>query len=598
MKYTRLFGILCLVFGVWLSLSAQEGDSDTTTLLPIGGFYGDTFPGFVEAVLPHAGEDRVYILVVPASFSYDATVLTAEDLLVNTGDAENRRRQLEELCNEMAELPCEVIVVPVYTNELANTEAVLDYVPEDLAGVYFLGGDQVIAMQILAGSVLEGALSDAFARGVPMGGNSAGLAVLSTAMIAGYAGDEFGPENGLSEGAVEIWNGELERGLSFGSKNVVLEQHFWERARISRTLNALVSPDAPNIAIGVDSFTGGHLVDDTKFGDIFGLYTALVLDGETFGSADSATFGEISGTLSIRNVVFHLLAEGDFSYDIPSRSMNIAPVLTEGGVDYSGLNVGSEQAKVIIGGNLFGVFDGEEAEIFGRFIAASGGDSSTIQIIATGYADAESAQAGIDQYREALLAIAPNLEIIETIAIDSAVVAESAPNGALIIGADQSLLNADYVRVVLDWYLSGTTLFFDGAASGLAGAFYSAHPPTPYDSDDDLLIEEATQGPFLEGATTIRNGLGLLNANVEPRIMDDNRFGRWVALAYHMQQITTFGIADDTALYLSGDESVVLGLNGVFALDLRDATLAEGTNGGMVIANGLLDVLTAGDSLD
>ena len=165
MKYTRLFGILCLIFGVWLSVSAQEDDSASTTLLPIGGFYGDTFPGFVEAVLPHAGDDRVYILVVPASFSYDPEVLIAEDLLINTYDADIRRRQLEEVCNDMADLPCEVALVPLYTNEAANNEAVLDYLPEDLAGVYFLGGDQVIAMQIIAGSTLEAGLEEAFARG-------------------------------------------------------------------------------------------------------------------------------------------------------------------------------------------------------------------------------------------------------------------------------------------------------------------------------------------------------------------------------------------------------------------------------------------------
>ena len=99
MKYTRLFGILCLVFGVWLSVSAQEGDNDSTTLLLIGGFYVETFPGFVEAALLHAGEDRVYILVVPAAYAYDADVMLPEELLINTGDAEYRRRQLEDICN-------------------------------------------------------------------------------------------------------------------------------------------------------------------------------------------------------------------------------------------------------------------------------------------------------------------------------------------------------------------------------------------------------------------------------------------------------------------------------------------------------------------
>lgn len=598
MKHIRLIGMILVLLGIWASNAVAQDEAPDTTFLPIGGFYGDTFPGFIETALPHAGEDRVYILVVPASFAYDAEVMTSEELLINTIDAERRRRQLEDVCNEMSELPCVVIVIPAYTKELAQQEIVLDFFPEDLAGVYFLGGDQTIAMQIIAGSILEGALEEAFLRGVPMGGNSAGLAVLSYNMIAGYSADEFGPENGLNEGSVLIWNTEAERGLSFGSQNVVLEQHFWERARLSRALNALTLPDTPNILIGVDSFTGGKLVNDTTFGDIFGVYTAAVFDADTFGAAENATFGAQSGTLSMRDVVFHLLAEGDFSYDILNRSMNIAPLIEAGGVDYSGLNVSADSADIIIGGNLFGVFEGEEADIFGQFIASAGGDSATIHIIATGYADESSAQAGVDMYREALLALAPNLQISESIVLDAPLAADEIPNGALIIGADQSLLNADNVRVVLDWYLAGTTLFFDGAASPLAGVYISAHAPTPYDSDDDLLIEEATQASFLEGSTTVTNGLGLLNANFEPRLMDDNRFGRWVSLAYYLPEITTFGIADDTALFLSGDGSTVLGLNGVFALDLRHATLDTGTNGGKVFANGLLDILTAGDAID
>nr|MCU0482198.1 hypothetical protein [Anaerolineae bacterium] len=514
MKHIRLIGMMLALLGILASVAIAQDETSDTTFLPIGGFYGDTFPGFVETVLPHAGEDRVYMLVVPASFTYDVDVLTAEDLLINTRDAERRRRQLEDVCNEMSELPCEVMVIPVYTKELANQEAVLDYFADDLAGVYFLGGDQVFAMQIIAGSILETALEEAFWRGVPMGGNSAGLAVLSYNMIAGYSTDEFGPENGLDEGSVLIWNTPEERGLSFGSQNVVLEQHFWERARLSRAINALTMPDTPNILIGVDSFTGGRLVNDTTFGDLFGLYTAAVFDADTFGAADNATFGEQSGTLSIRDVVFHLLAEGDFSYDILNRSMNIAPMIEAGGINYSGLAVDS---TVIIGGNLFGVFDGEEAEIFGRFIASAGGNSATIHIVATGYADESTAQAGVDMYRSALLALAPNLVISESIVLDAPLAADEIPDGALIIGADQSLLNADNVQVLLDWHNAGTTLFFDGAASPLAGVSISAHAPTPYDSDDDLLIEEATQASFLVGSTTVGNGLGLVNANFEPR---------------------------------------------------------------------------------
>ena len=52
--------------------------------------------------------------------------------------------------------------------------------------MYVLGGDQTVAMQVVAGTPVEAAMAAAYARGAVFGGNSAGDAVQSRNMINGY----------------------------------------------------------------------------------------------------------------------------------------------------------------------------------------------------------------------------------------------------------------------------------------------------------------------------------------------------------------------------------------------------------------------------
>ena len=95
-------------------------------------------------------------------------------------------------------------------------------------GVYIPGGDQTFAMIVIADSPAETALEALSTNGVPIGGNSAGAAVQSYYMIAGYTGDNSAWD-GLKEGAVDLWYGDsmipYERGLRFGLTSAVLEQH-------------------------------------------------------------------------------------------------------------------------------------------------------------------------------------------------------------------------------------------------------------------------------------------------------------------------------------------------------------------------------------
>jgi len=577
----KIFLFCLLVLGVLpLSVAAQE-DVDTV-YIPIGGSYTDTFEGFLEPIIEYAGTletDRVYILMLPMTFTYDPFVLTTTDLIDNTQASERRRRQLEDQCSEMTDLYCQVVVPPIYTREAAEDELALDYFTEDLAGVYFLGGDQVFAMQITANTPLEEALADAFARGVPMGGNSAGLAIGSRTMIAGYGGDQYGPENGFHEGAVLVWNGEEERGLSFGATEVVLEQHFWERARFARFLNALARADVPPVGIGVDTYTGGYLVNGTAFGGVFGLYGAVVFDVESLAARESAKpvpAGDDNNVLSIRNVLLHTLAPGDFAYDVTTRTPSWAPVVTSADRESGTLALPEGAGTIsLIGGNSdVSVLMPSDAA---NYIFLAGYADAAAAAEVTGFVDGEGA-IFLDADTEY-----PDLAGVNTI--------------ALVVG-DLSLVDVAQFAAIVEAWASGVNLVLGGEAAALAGTTYAAMPPTPYDSEDDLAIELATEGTLLQGGTPFAAGLGLIPVSIEVSVLADNRYGRWVSLAYNTPDELALGMSNEATIVINAEGARVIGGNVVMVLDLSAATLAVGDNDGLVIANGILDVVAPSEFID
>ncbi len=588
MRKIFVFSLMLMLLTA-IGISAQE-DGDTT-LIPIGGFYLETFPGFVEQAILHAEaleSDRVYILMMPMSFTYDPLVLTGADLIDNTLASENRRRQLEDECRAQTdELYCEVVVPPLYNREAAMAEIALDYFEEDLAAVYFLGGDQTYAMQITAGTPLEDALREAFESGVPMGGNSAGLAILSRTMIGGYAGDDFGPENALLEGAVDVWNGEdgavgedtvARRGLDFGTTSVILEQHFWERARISRLLNAIVQDDVPHIGIGVDSLTGGLLQNDETFGGMFGLYGAAILDAESLGAVETANFD--NGVLSVRNVLVHVLAPGDFSYDITTRQPSWVNSTGAINRDWSSTFAVPEGAGALV---LMSNLPVHVSEITAQL------EQMQTAVIITAYTNSEAVVAAYADTPAEIIMLAEGETLPDL----------SAYPLVIVHAGDQSLIDVAQLEPLRAAWEGGATLVMDDAAAAAAGAFYSAHPPTPYDSDDDLLIEEATQASFIEGNTEIRAGLGLINAIIEPNVMDDNRWGRFFSAAYAHPELLALGVTDDMSLVITASGAVIpsVGTNGLFVLDLSNAALSWGDNGYPVIGNGVLDVFAPDETV-
>jgi cyanophycinase len=580
------------------SLALAQND---TLLMPIGGGYADTFPSLIKAAASRARGGSVSIVVVPVTYSSSASSITEAERKLNLSDAEKRRAQLEAACNRgvPAGKRCTVTLVPVFTRADAEDPKNVALINPDVAAVFFLGGDQTVAVNALVDTPLEQALTAAYRRGVLIAGTSAGLSVQSQDMIAGYQA-KGGPANGLNKGTLDLWDNANRRGLDFGITNAVMEQHFWERGRLPRLLNALAQPGVPGVGIGVDTYTGALISDGSCLEGISGLYTVAVLDAETFDAARRASYRQ--DILSMHNVLFHLLAPGDFSFDINSRMTSLAAPPKMLRRDFDMLKLPDGAGSLLLAGNLLRAANGQtpasvpaDSPVLKRFVELAGG--KTIYILATGYPSDETAQAAADLYAKALgtptqtLILKP--DSTATIPTDS-----TAYGGLLVIAPDQSTINPDLLAPVKSAWLSGKPLLLDNAAAALAGAFYSAQKPTPKPSmQQPKANTDYIQNAFIEGSTNIAKGLGLLPVTVEPRLLADFRWGRMIALAHEHPDLPAFGIADETALEIGRDGATVIGTNGVVTLDLRKAQRSLGTNHAYVFANGLLDTFAPGEAV-
>ena len=129
-----------------------------------------------------------------------------------------------------------------------------------------------------------------------MAGTSAGAAAMSTSMIV--RGE---PSSHPHKNAVK-----LSPGLGF-LKNIIIDQHFSERGRISRLITA-VSYNPYNLGIGIDENTA-IILDGHGVLEVFGQGSTTIVDGSQI------TFNEIAEvadneSFSICGVQFHVLRDG------------------------------------------------------------------------------------------------------------------------------------------------------------------------------------------------------------------------------------------------------------------------------------------------
>ena len=167
---------------------------------------------------------------------------------------------------------------------------------EEASGVFFTGGNQLRLTTLLGGTPVAKLIRTANARGVTVGGTSAGASILSEHMIA--AGDEGS--------AVVAGSVRLAPGLGLTNR-FIIDQHFRQRDRLGRLLTALAyNPFA--VGIGLDEDTAALIGPDETL-EVEGSGGVTVVDASevSYSSIDSVEEGQPACVLGLK---LHVLVAG------------------------------------------------------------------------------------------------------------------------------------------------------------------------------------------------------------------------------------------------------------------------------------------------
>jgi cyanophycinase-like exopeptidase len=580
--------------------SAYQGVNDTL-LLPAGGGYAEIYPALSEAAIANAHSGIASILILPISMASDAIEISDDERRQLLQSTDNLRDEIEAACQQIAgnTITCQVTVVPIFTREDASNPDLMLFFQLELSAIFIPDGNPDIAMQIIGGTLVEGALVSAHQKGTAISGTGAGGRLTSTAMLSGYS-PGFGAENALNFGAVELWNSAEQHGFFFGFQSAVIDSHFLQEGNLGRLLNAIHLPEAPHLGIGVDTGTSMSSPNGDLIIDVAGRTLVMVLDAETYTSADGVHYrgcGETAAAvlpctpwISLRNVLVQTLAPGGFTYDIPTRQHSLGEPAVRLERNISRLRTIPGYGPLILSGGLKTSNSGQT--VLDRFVDLAGGESGRVLVISTGQSDARQAElVAVDLVNSLemdadILTLLPGNESVE---IDP-----GEYTGILITGLDPALVDLSQIDPVLAAWRQGTPLLLDDALASIAGKFYVSRALPP---NRQPLVDLSASRAFLEGQIITSEGLSLISFVIEPRVMSDNRWGRLFAATFTHPENPGIGLNLGSAIEIGPEGGSVIGDNVVISLDLRQARLSTGANDGFVIANGLLDTFAPGELL-
>ncbi|HYJ92629.1 MAG TPA: cyanophycinase [Pyrinomonadaceae bacterium] len=183
----------------------------------------------------------------------------------------------------------------------ADPEELLDGV----TGVFMTGGDQMRLVSLLGGTKFADKLRQLVRdTEIVLAGTSAGAAGMSTSMIVRGESTSHPHKNSVR----------LSPGLGF-LKNIIIDQHFTERGRISRLITA-VSYNPYNLGIGIDENTAIILNGEGSM-EVYGAGSVTVVDGSQITYNEIAEVDEFQ-PFSICGVQLHVLRDG-LIYDYRDR---------------------------------------------------------------------------------------------------------------------------------------------------------------------------------------------------------------------------------------------------------------------------------------
>src|SRR5215470_17621676 len=266
--------------------------------------------------------------------SHDREIIGGHLLVIGGAeDKYNERRILKKFLSLAGDEKAEVLIVPVasdfpefaadvYTQAFRNLgvssprvlrvtsrqdafEANADELLEGVTGVFITGGDQMRLVSVLGGTKFAAKLRK-MVRDTDMvlAGTSAGAAGMSTSMIVRGESTSHPHKSAVR----------LSPGLGF-LKNIIIDQHFTERGRISRLITA-VSYNPYNLGIGIDENTA-IILNNQGVMEVFGAGSVTIVDGSHITYNEIAEVAEHE-TFSVCGVQLHILRDG-LVYDYLDR---------------------------------------------------------------------------------------------------------------------------------------------------------------------------------------------------------------------------------------------------------------------------------------
>ncbi len=177
---------------------------------------------------------------------------------------------------------------------------------EGVTGVFISGGDQMRLVSLLGGTKFAEKLRILVREtNIVLAGTSAGAAGMSSAMIV----------RGESTSHPQKSSVRLSPGLGF-LKNIIIDQHFTERGRISRLITA-VSYNPYNLGVGIDENTA-IILDGKGVLQVFGQGSATIVDGSRITYNEIAEVSE-HDAFSVCGLQMHILRDG-LIYDYLDRN--------------------------------------------------------------------------------------------------------------------------------------------------------------------------------------------------------------------------------------------------------------------------------------
>jgi len=266
--------------------------------------------------------------------SHDREIIGGHLLVIGGAeDKYNERRILKKFLELAGGEKAEVLIVPVasdfpefaadvYTQAFRNlgvtSTRVLratsrqDVVQADVGklldgvnGVFITGGDQMRLVSLLGGTKFADKLRHMVRdSNIVLAGTSAGAAGMSTSMIVRGESTPHPHKNSVR----------LSPGLGF-LKNIIIDQHFTERGRISRLITA-VSFNPYNLGIGIDENTA-IILNSEGIMEVYGQGSVTIVDGSQITYNEIAEVGD-NQEFSVCGVQLHVLRDGLF-YDFLNR---------------------------------------------------------------------------------------------------------------------------------------------------------------------------------------------------------------------------------------------------------------------------------------